>query len=97
MDLPTPEWIQKWCDAHGGGWAIPTALSQDHPIVVEGWLCFGCEQPIQAHHVVIIMPLSIPVNPRWIAEHRECMLHHIGAASPTAFIDPLPDLLSKDD
>ena len=95
--MNTPAWILKWCEDHNGGWAHPMALSPDHPIVVEGWLCLYCEQPLQAHHWVVMMPFSPQGYVTWSANHRECLLRDLGTVCPAAYIDPLPYLLSRND
>ena len=65
-------------DAHDGGWFFPLSLSNEHPLVVEEWVCFECGDEFDPSDVGMVMPLTGTDDQRWIATHRSCSLKSMG-------------------
>jgi len=81
--VDTPDWIKTLLERNSRGWFFPITMSAEHPLVVEGWQCFGCDEPIRATDVAFVMPFhGGPGDDRWIASHRECIANQL-------FKDPL--------
>lgn len=72
--MSTPPWIEEFLKTTPhGGWVYPIRLTEDHPIVTEGWSCFECGEVCQTKETVIIMPFHHEGS-RWIAYHRSCLV-----------------------
>lgn len=72
--IDTPAWIGRIMAANDGGWFVPLKLSEDHPLVAEGWSCMHCMGGFTKRHVGLVMPFE----DKWVATHRSCIMKAMG-------------------
>ncbi len=80
----TPAWIQDIINTHDGGWFYPFAVSDTHPLVLEGWTCLHCEGAFAGQSVAVVMPHHPAEGPAvWRATHRGCVRSQLGLEGDT--------------
>jgi len=75
----TPDWIMLLIrESPHGGWFVAFPVDAEHPLVVEEWKCFMCEEPFQAGQRAFVQPYHGEDEYRWVASHDRCMAKALG-------------------